>query len=412
MKVLIITSEPLNPENTLSSIFELAQAKILASEFEIGIISGRVGNSFSAVLKKLTRNIFSKERGKIFLHAKEIFSVCFLNKKIINKFSIDGISVYEGVGYDIKTPKKFKNTLSSWVKIGYHTYIEYSKDFGTPHLIHAHGRFLSAGALALEIKRKQGIKFIYTEHSTYYRRGIAPEASKLVLSSIIDCASFYTVVSPSLLDDVERFVGKKINKAIIIPNALDLIFEEPINNIQSDPENKFIFINVASLDEKKGHDILIKAFNKAFSEEKEFILYICGDGFLKDKLIKLRDELGLKNNIIFTGNKTKYEIKELLDQSHAFVLSSLVETFGVVVIEALSRGCPVIATICGGPEFLIDENCGILIEPDNIDQLAVALKKMIADYKKYNRQFIRENALNKYGSKTFLNTLSPIYKSF
>jgi glycosyltransferase involved in cell wall biosynthesis len=412
MKLLILTSEFLNPSNTLGSTFELSQAQILSKQYNVSIISVRASESLSARVKAFLKSAFRfKGTGKAVKELFEAINYLFLAKKIVYKYNIEGIEVFEGIGYAYISSDNFKNSLKNWVRAGLNAYNLYKKEKGLPDLIHAHGRFLNAGALALAIKQADHIKYIYTEHSTFYRRRIAPLAAKPYLDAIIKNASTLITVSESLLEDVENFLDRRAENALIIPNALDKIFEYPEKRPWHDKTKEIVFTNIASLDEKKGLDILIKAFASAFKGDVGYKLYICGDGPLMNMLADLRDSLGLTRQIVLTGKKTKLEIRDQLDQSHIFVLSSRVETFGVVVMEALSRGCPVIATRCGGPEYLVNETNGVLVEVENVTELAQALKNMANHYSKYNSDLIRQQALDQYGSNSFLNTMSKLYKS-
>src|SRR6185437_5793139 len=118
------------------------------------------------------------------------------------------------------------------------------------------------------------------------------------------------------------------------------------------------------------------------------------------QLEQIRIDLDLQDCVAFAGNLPKEAIKENLDLSDALVVSSLEETFGVAVIEALSRGCPVIATKSGGPEFILTDEFGILIERGNQDELSNALKRMVSERTSFSRTGMRDFAISKFGSKT------------
>jgi glycosyltransferase involved in cell wall biosynthesis len=93
-----------------------------------------------------------------------------------------------------------------------------------------------------------------------------------------------------------------------------------------------------------------------------------------------------------------------------FVLPSLVETFGVVVIEAMACGKPVIATTCGGPEnFLLSEH-GILVPPGDPEALASAMSLILSKLADYNPSSIRRYALTNFGSETFAENIIGIYE--
>ncbi len=84
---------------------------------------------------------------------------------------------------------------------------------------------------------------------------------------------------------------------------------------------------------------------------------------------------GRKHQFEFYDYLNQEEIKELLLSCDCFVLSSNFETFGVVVIEAMACGLPVISTKCFGPEDILNQSCGLLVEKNNLGQMVKALKE-------------------------------------
>ena len=98
-----------------------------------------------------------------------------------------------------------------------------------------------------------------------------------------------------------------------------------------------------------------------------------------------------------------------MESCDAFVLASRSETFGVVYIEALRSGLPVIATKCGGPEDFINETNGMLVPVNNIISLTGALQRMVVNIDKYNRKSISDDCLYKFAPDTIANQLFQIY---
>ena len=95
--------------------------------------------------------------------------------------------------------------------------------------------------------------------------------------------------------------------------------------------------------------------------------------------------------------------------SDAFVLSSQYETFGVVVIEALALGLPVIATRCGGPESIVRDEDGLLIPIEDISSLAIAMKTIYDNRLKYNAEEIRTACSDRYSEKSVAEQLKTGY---
>jgi glycosyltransferase involved in cell wall biosynthesis len=411
MKLLIITSEPLNPDSIISSTFELSQAKILKELGEIAILSVSPKDSLSASIKTLIKSAW---RGKLLLkrnslkRAANIFSTLVFGHKKVSIYSIEDVPVYEGKDFQFKSSIGFLPNLDYWVKAGLASYKAYEKKHGKPDIIHAHGRFLNAGALALELKKNYRISYVYTEHSTAYQSGTAAIEARQTLNDIIDHASMFVAVSKSLLRQLEIFLQRNFKDAIILPNTLDPVFETPVK-AKTNRKDYFGFITIASLHKKKGLHILLKAFKMAFGGSNKYCLSIYGDGPLRQELEQIRNDLDLRNCVSFGGNISKEEIIKKLDEADVLVVSSLEETFGVVIIEALSRGCPVIATKSGGPEFILTDQYGILVERGNELELSQAMVKMSKNLEAYDRHKLHEETILKYGKEAFLSASKQLY---
>src|SRR5699024_9955006 len=99
----------------------------------------------------------------------------------------------------------------------------------------------------------------------------------------------------------------------------------------------------------------------------------------KANLLKLVRVLKIEEQVVFLGPLTREQVKEEVSSADAFVLSSKYETFGVVLIEALALGKPVIATKCGGPESIVTPEVGYLVENNSEEELSKAMSELIAN---------------------------------
>ncbi|HRS66531.1 MAG TPA: glycosyltransferase, partial [Spirochaetia bacterium] len=173
---------------------------------------------------------------------------------------------------------------------------------------------------------------------------------------------------------------------------------------------EFIFLSIASLDINKNQNTLLEAFAEQFKNNKNIKLIIVGNGPLKNYLIDKSKQLNVEEQVIFFGSATREQVKLLYNSSDAFVLSSKYETFGVVLIEALSCGLPVIATKCGGPESIItNENVGELVAIDK-EQIGKAMLKVYKNYQKYDREYIRKYAIDNFSNSVVVGKLIKIYE--
>jgi glycosyltransferase involved in cell wall biosynthesis len=88
-----------------------------------------------------------------------------------------------------------------------------------------------------------------------------------------------------------------------------------------------------------------------------------------------------------------------MQRSNVFVLPSRFESFGVVLIEALATGCPLIASRSGGPESIVNNNNGFLVPVEDEDALSEAMKRMYVKYQDFNQENIRNEAIEKYNAE-------------
>lgn len=175
-------------------------------------------------------------------------------------------------------------------------------------------------------------------------------------------------------------------------------------------ENTLIIISIAELHERKGLKYLIEAIPEVAEKFPNIKLVIVGEGPERKSLENLIKELS-SNHIILTGRQK--EIPKLLKSSDIFVLPSRREAFGLVVLEAMVTGLPVIASKTGGiPEIIENGRNGLLVEPENSKKLAKALMDLIANSDKREKlsKAGTETARKKFTAKKMAEEYEKIYK--
>jgi glycosyltransferase involved in cell wall biosynthesis len=130
---------------------------------------------------------------------------------------------------------------------------------------------------------------------------------------------------------------------------------------------------------QKGFDLLIRAFARLAGANPEWRLRICGGGPQREDLERLIDEHGLGDIVSLPGRVKR--LGEEMARASMFVLSSRFEGFPLILVEAMSKGLPVVSFDCPtGPRDVIDDNRdGILVPREDIDALAGAMRELIAD---------------------------------
>ena len=145
------------------------------------------------------------------------------------------------------------------------------------------------------------------------------------------------------------------------------------------PAEPLRLLNVGRLVSEKGQDILLRALALVHSRGVRFQLDIVGGGALKEDLLALCIESGIRDFVVFHDSQPEQFVRHLHEIAHVFVLPSRSEGLPVACIEALAMGTPTIATrINGIPELIEDGLNGLLIEPEDAKGLADAICKLEA----------------------------------
>jgi len=283
--------------------------------------------------------------------------------------------------------------------IGKRVFNKYIKKYGKPDLIHLHT--FEPGLICIWAKKKYNIPFIVTEHTSLFQsKSYRTWHKNLALKVYSDSIYNIAVSKKSAVDLENRFLCK----FSYLPNFVDTFgFKLKKNKTKK----TFNFINVAYLNKNKNQKMLIDAFYKTFGNNENYQLTIVGKGReknnLENQIIKLQT-----NNIRLYGYAEQEEISMLLQESDCFTLSSNFETFGLVIIEAMSCGLPVISTKCGGPEsIIVNSKLGIICEKEDINKFSDAMKLIIKN--NYDNKYIRNYAIENFSYEFLSLKLINIY---
>lgn len=184
------------------------------------------------------------------------------------------------------------------------------------------------------------------------------------------------------LRDLYRFDEAKLTT---VPPGIDTERFQPMQEIHpAVDESKRTILVVSRLDPRKGIDKAIRAFAQLDRDDTE--LLIGGTGRLEASLRELAAELGVADRVRFLGFVPKEELPTLYSAADLFVLPSEYEGFGIVFMEAMACGTPVIGTDVGGVPTAIDEGeTGYLMPKDGVKQLAERTGEILYDPGAYDR---------------------------
>jgi glycosyltransferase involved in cell wall biosynthesis len=153
----------------------------------------------------------------------------------------------------------------------------------------------------------------------------------------------------------------------LVENGVDFsIWQQRSIQIEKKDLTEFVF--VGRLIDWKALDVLLEAMHRLHGH-LPISLEIIGDGPMRESWQALADQLGLSSVVKFSGWLPQEACALRVQRADVFVLPSLFECGGAVVLEAMAMGVPVIATDWGGPADYLDESCGILVKPDSRESL-------------------------------------------
>lgn len=219
--------------------------------------------------------------------------------------------------------------------------------------------------------KNKNIITIATDHN-YHQNN-----KKYIRDLVTSVRSFdYLVLSTQELCDFYKPMLPN-TKCIFMPNALDSISGEKVNFKGKN------FISVGRLSPEKGFLDLIDVFQIIHQKDKKVKLYLLGDGYQKEELENKIKSLHLEKNIIMPGFVVGEDQKKYYFDSSVYLMTSITECFGLVLIEAMNYGLPCIAfDSASGARALINKKVGVLIKNRNKEKMAEEALKLRNDQKR------------------------------
>jgi glycosyltransferase involved in cell wall biosynthesis len=391
MNILIIPSWYPTDKNPINGIFTKEQAMAIAEENK---------NIVNVIVAKRDNGYLEISLRKPYKIPISVFK--YLTSKIEDRQVTDNF--YEFFTPTLTWSKRLPFDGVNRIYVSIRKTVERVLDkFGKIDIIHAQVSY-PAGFIAYKISKEFNIPYVLTEHMSPFPFKFLLKANKPIdeIITAFQNAKRTIAVSSFLRNRIRSF---GLSCTDVVPNLVDEARFYP-----SEKKNKkFTFLTVCFMTDQKGIDILLYAISKldkSFISKTQFI--IGGDGLKLDEYKNLAKKLGL-SNVYFIGRVNRNEAPRIFSSSHVYVMPSRHETFGVVYAEAIASGLPVIATRCGGPEDIVNESNGILIDVDDIDGLGNAISYMFENYYKYDPNKIREDFEKRFSKKAVVSQLMKIY---
>lgn len=285
----------------------------------------------------------------------------------------------------------------------------YVADFGKPDIVHVHAA-LPAGQAAQRLQKREGIPYVYSEHSSAFARGLVGRSGVAAVRACALNASASYAVSQPFAQLLDGYLELSPGFFGVMPNSVDDSFLNA--EIKGPTPGVTRFVHISNLHDKKNVDGLLRSFAQAYRGDSAFQLVIGGDGPNSASLQELAVDLGLAGQVEFVGVLQRQAVPGLLADSDVFVLPSKVEPFGVVVIEALAMGLPVVATRSGGPEGIVGPGDGYLVALGDEAELTTALLACASPDDTPTRLERRERCRARFAGDTVASEWLEIYAQY
>jgi len=286
-------------------------------------------------------------------------------------------------------------------------------------LMHIHVWNPASCRYAFMAANKYNLPLVVTEHDPFE----LPKFKKYIKNKLMKRVQKIVTVSKANEDLFKNLFPDLKNYTTTILNGIDVTwFESQLLNFSETKMNEFrekefeaddntkVILTVAELHERKGLTYLIKAIPTILKKMDNLKLIIVGDGHQKQELEKLIEKLGLAKNIKLLGHRKC--IPKIMASANLFVLPSVKEAFGLVILEAMAAWLPVLATRVGGiPEIIEDRVNGFLVEPKDSNALAEKILELFnenfkfEEYIKNAQQILKE----KFDAKAMAKQYEQIY---
>jgi len=278
-------------------------------------------------------------------------------------------------------------------------------------LIHAHYTYPD-GLVATQLGKQYGVPVIITEQNLWRPWLDQYPTVRRHAMRAAQASAFHVAISNAVYDSITHFTGPS-DKLRVIPDGVDGSAFVPSSNGRQRATDQILFVGIVR--PVKGLDILLQAMELLVKSRPQLKLLIVGESFFQTyrreylRLQSLVERSGIQRHIEFAGRKTDAELVDLMQHSTMLVMPSRLESLGMVLIEALACGTPVVATRCGGPEDIVNDAVGVLVPTENPEALARGIETVLARRADYDPGQLRAYALEKFGLDSVGSRLEALY---
>jgi len=244
------------------------------------------------------------------------------------------------------------------------------------------------------------LKFTFSPKTfVYYINHLFMPLVLIQEKKIYEKASKILALSSYTAQSIQKQYGIPAEKILVVHFPIDTDKFKPSKSGERIMDGDFLLMVGRITDPRKNVELLLKSFAIIKTKFPNLNLVIIGDKPQSNNLEKFCTKLGIRDSVHFLGRMNREEIITYYNQAKLFILPSLQEGLGIIVLESMACGTPVVSTKCGGPEeIIIDGENGYLVENNNLDELTHAVCKLLEDdeLRKRMGEKAREHIQNNY----------------
>jgi glycosyltransferase involved in cell wall biosynthesis len=241
---------------------------------------------------------------------------------------------------------------------------------------HLHNHIVEAsGTVAMLAAQMGGFTYSFTLHGPYifFKPYQWRLDEKIKRALFVCCISNYARSQGMIFAPTHKWNRMHIIHCGVDPNLFNMVSHQQQGK-------RLLF--VGRIAAAKGLPILLESLAILIKQQPQTRLTVVGDGCDRKHLEEMTVKLRLNQNVDFVGYKSQSEVREYLQQTDVFVMSSFAEGIPVVLMEAMAAGVPVVATQIAGISELVEDGInGYLVPPGDANILAVRIEKLLKDSK-------------------------------
>jgi glycosyltransferase involved in cell wall biosynthesis len=284
-------------------------------------------------------------------------------------------------------------TFHTWVMLFNHFFEkrvgQLAKEYGPPDIIHVHDWLtVPAGVASKHLMR---VPLVMTFHSTESSRSSSSSSPESALVGGLEWWGSYEAakvigVSEWMKSEVVSQFKVSPSKVVEIPNAVDIAKFERSVDVEAtrmkwkvQPGERLITA-VGRLTSQKGFDDLIRALAVVQKSIPDSRLLVMGDGYMRGELEALAKDQGVAARTTFAGFVSDDDLVDAMKSSDMVAVPSRFEPFGIIALEAMAAGAPLVVSRVGGlAEIVEDDVDGLEVDPNSPSSIAKATIRLLSD---------------------------------